>query len=159
MIYFTSQATSFRNRAIISDPNPDPIPLMKTICSGSLTESLRVQLFSKPQQVQARMMKSDPADRVSDSKSLTDSRKHDARIRVMATHSLLLMNSLNNTSAMMEVATISKFPKRDTVEELVLVRPIMSNIGAATSRRTIRMTKGRSLFDKLASTRFILKAF
>ena len=48
--------------------------------------------------------------------------------------------SRKNNKAMIAVATISKFPKRDAFSLRVIDRPFIINTGAAISRMTISIT-------------------
>ena len=43
-------------------PIPEPKPLIITICAGFLDESIRVQLFSKPQQTQESNTNGEPQE-------------------------------------------------------------------------------------------------
>jgi len=45
------------------EPSPEPRPLTTTICRGSLSESIRVQLFSRPQQTQANSTSNAPVEK------------------------------------------------------------------------------------------------
>ena len=57
--------------------------------------------------------------------------------KTIADHSLLEITSLKTTSAIKEVATISKLFSSDTLAEFVLLIPSISKIGAAISNTTI----------------------
>jgi len=44
-------------------PIPEPNPLIKTICNGSLIDNFLVQLFSNPQETQANRTRKDPIEK------------------------------------------------------------------------------------------------
>ena len=121
-------------RAMASDPRPEPNPLSTTISSGSLCDIMRVQLFSNPQQTQAASTSRDPEEKLRLEASSSERMRLERVMRPMASHSLRLMASLNTRSAMSDVATISKLLSRDALAEVVEVRPIIRQMGAATSR-------------------------
>jgi len=71
---------------------------------GSLEEIFRVQLFSKPQQMQARRMKSEPEENRRLDISSKDRSAQESVISAMPAHRRGLMASLNTASAITAVA-------------------------------------------------------
>jgi len=69
-IYGVILSLSPHINATITEPVPEPKPFIITIFAGSRLESLRVQLFSSPQQQQASKARSEYTDMVSDPFSL-----------------------------------------------------------------------------------------
>ena len=104
---------------------------------GSLEESIRVQLFSKPQQTQASSTNRDPQEKDRLLMSSKDSSRLEAVTRAMASQSRLEMASRNTTRAVMAVATISKLFSREALAAVVRIRPAMRKMGAAMSSATM----------------------
>ena len=101
---------------------------------------MRVQLFSRPQQQHASSTKSDPADRERCAASSMDSIALDRTISPMATQRRRLMRSRKISSAMSDVATISKLFSSDAFSGLVRLTPSISRIGAAMSSTIMPIT-------------------
>ena len=72
--------------AIARAPSPEKIPLMTTILSAPESDSLRVQLFSRPQQTHARMTASEPWENEMLPDPAVDRMTADIVIRTIATH-------------------------------------------------------------------------
>ena len=68
----------------ISEPRPEPKPLIITICARFLDESMRVQLFSKPQHIQASNTNREPQENCKLLMSSKDSSKLESVTRAMA---------------------------------------------------------------------------
>ncbi len=68
----------------MTDPVPDPNPLMMTIFDGALCESMRVQLFSSPQQQQARIARSEYVEKDKEEMSLSERSRLATVIRKIA---------------------------------------------------------------------------
>lgn len=122
---------------IISEPIPEPKPFTMTICNGSFKDSIRVQLFSKPQHTQANNTKMDPAEKEMLLKSSTVNTILEIVIKEIAIHICLPTASLKTNKAITAVATISKLFSKDAFAEVVIVRPSIRRIGAAISRAII----------------------
>ena len=71
-----------RQNPITTEPSPEKIPLRRTISRGSLADSFLVQLFSIPQQTQARRMKSEPKENLKLEISSNDRSIHDAVTKI-----------------------------------------------------------------------------
>ena len=127
-----------------SDTPPEHSPLMTTISSGFFEESIRVQLFSKPQHTQASNTSSEPLEKEKLLASSTERIMLESVTSAMPIHRRLEMASRNTASAMSDVATISKLFSREAFAAFVRARPSISRIGAATSSSTIASVKGSS---------------
>ena len=107
--------------------------------------SIRVQLFSRPQQQEAPSTRREPElnSKLSFPSKL---RRMLAKVtREMAIQSRLERTSRNTRNANREVATISKLFSKDTLAEFVRSRPSISRMGAAISRTTMPIVQGSSL--------------
>ena len=135
----------------ISAPIPEPNPFMITICAGFLEDNIRVQLFSKPQHMQASRTNKDPQENCKLLISSKDSNKLESVTRTMANHNFLLIASMKIINAIKEVATISKLFSSEAFAALHLVNPIIKKIGAAISKTTIATVYGSSFFVKGSS--------
>lgn len=125
--------------ATMSAPRPENIPLIATIWAAFLLDSARVQLFSSPQQAHAASTRSDP--RLSWMVPGSKLRIRLARVTsAMASQRCLEITSRKSRRAMSEVATISKLPSNDTLDDVVRAIPSMRNMGAAMSRTTMATT-------------------
>ena len=118
---------------IIRDPVPEKMPFRRTICKGSFDDSFLVQLFSMPQHTVARRMKSDPVLNWKLDVSSKDRSIQDAVTKMMPSHSLVDIFSLNIARAITAVATISKLLRRDAFAAEVILSPKRRKIGAAIS--------------------------
>ena len=125
--------------ATISEPVPEPKPFIITIFAGSFLESLRVQLFSRPQQQQASKARSEYTDMENDPLPLNESMMLAVVISVIAIQRRGDIFSLKNRSAIRAVATISKLLSRDTDSAEEFLSAVIRSIGAAISSRTIIM--------------------
>ena len=101
--------------ATIKLPNPEKVPLITTISMELLLLIILVQLFSKPQQTQARRINKEPKEKVKLVIFSTESKKHDAVTKNMPAHKRGLIFSLKSISAMIAVATISKLLSKDAL--------------------------------------------
>ena len=129
-------------------PKPEKQPFIVTISIGSLLLNIFVQLFSKPQQVEAAKTKREPL--------LKTKAPFPSKLRIIlaivtkkiAIQSFLDIISLKITNAIIEVATISKLFKSETLAELVIDIPSINKIGAIISKITIAIVYGNSFFVK-----------
>ena len=137
---------------IIKEPNPEPNPLITTICRGSFSDNIRVQLFSNPQERHANKTKIDPIEKDILPLSDIDKITLEAVISIIANHILLPIASLKIKSAINVVATISKLLSKETLEDVVVESPIIKNIGAAISNKIIPMINGNSFIVIFASS-------
>lgn len=94
-------------------------PLMITISTGSFKESIRVQLFSKPQATQASRTKIDPTEKAKLLISSTVRMILAQTIRRIANQSLRSNASRKRRRAIIEVVTISKLFKREAFAAVV----------------------------------------
>ena len=95
---------------------------------------LRVQLFSIPQQSVASKTKIEPYEKLNSLFPSTDRIILETVISAIAIHSFLETFSLKSRSAIIAVATISKFPRSEASEAFPSLIPIIRKIGAAISR-------------------------
>ena len=116
---------------------PEKQPLIVTISSELLLLIFFVQLFSNPQHTQAPRASSDPLLNTNASFPSKLRRMLAAVSRAIASHSLLETTYRKRSSAMTEVATISKLLSRDTFAEFVPAIPNIRRTGAAISSTTI----------------------
>ncbi len=130
---------------------PEQSPLIMTICIGSFDDSLRVQLFSSPQQTQARSIRSDPKEKPNPVAPSTDRRMLAVVMSPIAAHRRAEIFSPKKVSANTAVATISKLLSSTALAALDVDSPSISSIGAATSSTTIPTVYGRSARDRAAS--------
>ena len=137
--------------ATIKLPSPEKQPFIITISSELLLLIILVQLFSKPQQMQAPNTNKDPS---LNTNALLPSKLSMALATVtkpIAAHSFLEMTSLKITNAIKEVATISKLLSNETFAAFVLLIPNIKRIGAIISSTTIPIVYGNSFFVKGSS--------
>src|SRR5699024_11747673 len=106
---------------------------------------MRVQLFSNPQQMQASRTNSEPVEKCKLEASSMERIALERVISPMASHRRLPMASLKTSSAITDVATISKLLSREALADVVDLSPIMRQIGAAISRTIMPTAKGKSL--------------
>ena len=125
------------HRAITRLPRPEKIPLMVVICTELLALSMRVQLFSKPQQTAAPRTSRDPQLNWNAPSPSKEIRMLASVTSTIASHSRLDSTSRNTSRAISEVATISKLFSKDALAEPVCRRPNIKRIGAAISSTTI----------------------
>ena len=118
--------TDFRNHTCIYRLN-----------DGIIEIALRVQLFSNPQHIHARMANKEYLEKESEDMSVSDKRILANVIRIIPAQSLPEILSLKITNAITDVATISKLFRRDTVSADELLIEIISRIGAMISKMTI----------------------
>jgi hypothetical protein len=113
-----------------------------------------VQLFSSPQQKQAAKIRNDPPENERLWELSNDSTTLETVISEMAIQSRFDTFSENNTSAITEVATISKFPSNDALSAEDVFKPNIKKIGAAISKRIMPTVYGSSFFVSLVSRSF-----
>jgi hypothetical protein len=101
---------------------------MVTIWYVLLSEILRVQLFSSPQQMVAPRTKMEPTEKLKLSVFSNERMKLDVVMNKMAIHKRVDTFSLKMNSAIIVVATISKFPSSDALLEVPYLTPNMSSI-------------------------------
>jgi len=118
-----------------NEPSPEKMPLRKTISKVLLSEILRVQLFSSPQQAAAASTSREPLEKCRLDISSKDKMPLDRVISRMAAHSRLETFSRKSSRAISVVAAISKFPSREALAEDALFSPSISRIGAAISSK------------------------
>ena len=123
--------------AIKSEPNPEPNPLIITICNGSFSDSTLVQLFSSPQQIQANRTNIEPKVKYKLPSPCIDNNIHAKVIKPMPHHRCFDNFSLNITNAITDVATISKLFIKEAFAAVVLAKPIIKKMGAIISNTTI----------------------
>ena len=110
---------------------------MVTIWYVLLSEILRVQLFSSPQQMVAPRTKMEPTEKLKLSVFSNERMKLDVVINKIAIHKRVDTFSLKMNSAINVVATISKFPSSDALLDVPYLTPNMSSMGATMSSRTM----------------------
>ena len=103
-------------------------------------EILLVQLFSSPQQQVASSTNREPRENRRLPAPSKERRRLDRVMRPMAIQSLPDTFSLNSSSAIRVVVTISKLPSREALEAVPRLIPIIRKTGAPISRRIIPMT-------------------
>ena len=141
--------------AIASAPRPEKTPLITTILSAPESDSLRVQLFSSPQQTHARMTAREPWEKDSSPVPAVDRMTADIVIRMIAAQVVGVTLSPKTSRAMRVVATISKLLSSETDEAGEFSRPYIRRMGAAMSRTIIPIMYGVSLLVRgRSSARF-----
>ncbi len=138
-------------REIARAPAPEKRPLITTICMGFLDDIMRVQLFSSPQQRHATRTYIEPTENAKLPISWMDSIIEARVTRPRPSQSLLEMTSLKKSSAIREVAAISKLFSSAALAAVVLRSPYISAMGAAISSSTIMMVYGSSFADSFFS--------
>ena len=111
---------------------------------GSLPDSRRVQLFSKPQHTQASSTSSDPREKRRLDTSSKDSSRQLATVNRMPAHRRGLMASPNNSRAISAVATISKLLSSEALAAVVARSPSIRQMGAAISSTIMAAVQGSS---------------
>lgn len=110
---------------------------MVTIWYVLLSEILRVQLFSSPQQIVAPRTKMEPIEKLKAWMFSNERMKLDIVMNKIAIHKREDTFSLKMNSAISVVATISKFPSREALLDVPYLTPNMSSMGATMSSRTM----------------------
>lgn len=136
-MYFAAKFISPVVSETTMEPIPEQRPFMVTIWYVLLSEILRVQLFSSPQQMVAPRTKMEPIEKLNPSTFSNERMKLDVVINKMAIHKREDTFSLKMNSAINVVATISKFPSREALLDVPYLTPNMSSMGATMSSRTM----------------------
>ena len=100
------QEASLRIKEIKREPVPEPNPLIITIWIGSLTESILVQLFSKPQHTEAISMVIEPREKEKLFISSIERMMLEIVIIIIAAHSRLFIFSLKIAVQVFKVAVL-----------------------------------------------------
>ena len=113
-----------------------------------------MQLFSSPQQRVAPRTKSEPVEKLNNPCCREDIFSKErimlaSVIKIIEIKSLKLTLSLKMARAIIVVATISKLPSREALEEDPVFTPCINKIGAAISRIIMAIVYGRSAFERL----------
>ena len=111
---------------------PAPNPLIVTVASGSLADTLRVRLLSNPQSTHAPSTPTAPHEIPHAPPEFQVRMTLANIINVTAHHTRRPMASLNAQAAMIAVATPSKLSNNEAVAAGVARRLNMSTMGAAT---------------------------
>ena len=109
---------------------------MVVICTEDLELSMRVQLFSQPQQQAAPRTNREP---VLNWKLLRPSKPRMILASVTSAMAMVSLRERTSLKAISEVATISKLFSSDALAALVRSRPSISRMGAAMSSTIMPM--------------------